>query len=241
MEEGGKNTLSAPKFAVWPESVVVKETSGKQRRALKQRASFGSSCLLGWKLVRRKGAAVGRVVWYNTVMNLPGLYPVKWRWKRFEGALRSLPGWVWLTLGKCHWWQVPWHKLLNELFGWEPKQPFYILGPIWKTLCAENNCFLFLIKKKAQKLLTDSFKDTSANSDLSGVVLCLQQTAAWTSVMPRPYLLAHTEVLPVHIYVTVKTGGLGFFLKYSETYVSVSHQHNHRSAKQLSNSAGACL
>lgn len=95
----------------------MKEPSGKQRWALNQRVSFGSSCLLGWTLVRRKGAAVGRAAWYNTVMNLPGLYPIKWRWKRFEGSLRSLPGWVWLTLGKCHWWQVPWHKLLNEL-GW---------------------------------------------------------------------------------------------------------------------------
>jgi len=91
-----------------------------------------------------------------------------------------------------------------------------------KDFCAEDNCFLFLIKKKFQKLLTDSLKDASANSDLSGVVLRLQQTAAWTSVMPRPYLPDQTEVLPGHIYVTVKMGSLALFLKHSEMCVHVS-------------------
>lgn len=111
-----------------------------------------------------------------------------------------------------------------ELIGLDGNQSnhFTYLGQSERHFCAENNCFLFLIKKKVPKLLTDSLKDTSANSDLSGVVLCLQQTAAWTSAMPRPYLLAHTEVLPVHIHVAVKTGGLALFLKYSETCVSVS-------------------
>lgn len=60
-----------------PESRVVKETSGKQRWALNHRASFGRSCPLDGKLERRKEAAVRRAVWYNTVMNLPELYPIK--------------------------------------------------------------------------------------------------------------------------------------------------------------------
>lgn len=113
---------------------------------------------------------------------------------------------------------------------------FTYLGQSERHFCTENNCFLFLIQKKLHKLLIDGLKATSANSDLSRVALCRQQTAAWTRAMHRPYPLAHREVLPVHIYVTDKTGSLVLFLKYSDTCVW-AHQHNYRSVKRLCASA----
>lgn len=81
---------------------------------------------------------------------------------------------------------------------------FTYLGQSERDFCALNHCFLSLMK--VQKLLTNNLKDTSANSDLSRVVLCLHQTAAWTSAMPRPSLITHTEVILLHVYITVKTG-----------------------------------
>lgn len=59
---------------------------------------------------------------------------------------------------------------------------FTYLGQCERDFCELNNRFLSLMK--VQKLLTNSLKDTSAHSDLSRVVLCLQQTGAWTSAMP---------------------------------------------------------
>lgn len=188
----------------------MKETSGKQRRAPKQRASFGSSCLLGWKLVRRKGAAAGRAVWYHTVMNLACKMKMKKIWR-----LSQIIAWV----GVTHPGQMPlMTSTLTQTIEWigldgDQSNHFTYLRQSERHFCQENNCFLFLIKKKVQKLLTDSLKDTSASSDLSRDVLCLQQTAAWASVMPRPYLLVHIEVLPVHIYVRVKMGGSSILLK----------------------------
>lgn len=124
---------------------------------------------------------------------------------------------------------------------------FTYLGQSERDFCAGNNCFL--TPMQVLKLLTNSLKDTLANSEVSGVMLCLQQTAAWTSAMPRPSLIIHPEVILLHVYITAKTGNGGggggglqfvFLLKYPETCESVSASASFfQSVKQLSSSASA--
>lgn len=55
-------------------------------------------------------------------------------------------------------------------------------------------------------------------------MLCLQQAAAWTPAKPRPSLIPHTEVTPLHVYITAKAGSgtLVLLIKYPETCESLS-------------------